>query len=132
LEILNVALKIRLARGGAKKHPFYRIVVTDSRNPRDGSFLEKVGTYDPFLPADNPARIVASADRVRYWLSVGALATKRAVKLLHNLGICEKLIIADSPKKSAPKKKAQERLIALQEAGAAASAEAGMAAPVNQ
>lgn len=123
-----MALKIRLARGGAKKRPFYRIVVTDSRNPRDGAFLEKIGTYDPFLPSDNPGRIVANTDRVRYWLSVGALASDRTTQLLSSLGICEKPPIADSPKKSAPKKKAQEKLKAQREAEAALAATAAAAA----
>lgn len=122
-----MALKIRLARGGAKKHPFYRIVVTDSRNPRDGAFLEKVGTYDPFLSADDPVRVVANADRVKYWLSVGAIASDRAALLLSGLGICEKPTIIASPKKSAPKKKAQERLKAQLEAEAAAVAAADSA-----
>jgi small subunit ribosomal protein S16 len=121
VEIL-VALKIRLARGGAKKRPFYRMVVTDSRNPRDGAFLEKVGSYDPFLSDDNPNRVVAKTDRITYWLSVGAKLSDRAATLLNKLGLCEKPIVRETPKKSAPKKKAQERLEALRQA-AAASAE---------
>jgi len=114
-----VALRIRLARGGAKKRPFYRMVVADSRNPRDGAFLEKVGTYDPFLPNDNPNRIVVNADRVKYWFSVGAKASDRVAVLLSYRGLCEKPVISETPKKSAPKKKAQERLKAEQEAAAA-------------
>lgn len=110
-----MALKIRLARGGAKKRPFYRIVVADSRNPRDGAFLEKLGTYDPFLPNDNPARIVANEERTKYWLSVGAKPSDRCAILLNQRGLCEKPAISETPKKSAPKKKAQERLKAQQE-----------------
>lgn len=114
-----MALKIRLARGGAKKHPFYRMVVADSRNPRDGAFLEKVGTYNPFLPSDNAERITVNAERVKYWLSVGAKASERVTVLLSQKGLCEKPTISETPKKSAPKKKAQERLKAQQEAAAA-------------
>ncbi len=114
-----MALKIRLARGGAKKRPFYRMVVADSRNPRDGAFLEKVGTYNPFLSNDDSARIVVNADRVKYWFSVGAKASDRVAVLLSYQGLCEKPAISETPKKSAPKKKAQERLKAEQEAASA-------------
>jgi small subunit ribosomal protein S16 len=105
-----VALKIRLSRGGVKKHPFYRMVVTDSRNPRDGEFLERVGSYDPFLPNENPSRVVANADRVKYWISVGAKLSDRVATLLSRLQICEKPPIVETPKKSAPKKKTAEKL----------------------
>jgi small subunit ribosomal protein S16 len=118
-----VALKIRLARGGAKKHPFYRMVVTDSRNSRDGAFLERVGSYDPFLAHENPNRIVAKADRIKYWTSVGAKLSDRVTILLSKLGLCERPIVCETPKKSAPKKKAMERLQARQQAEAAPSAE---------
>ena len=116
-----MALRIRLARGGAKKRPFYRMVVADSRNPRDGAFLEKVGTYDPFLSNDNPNRIIVSADRVKYWFSVGAKASDRVAILLSHRELYEKPAVSETPKKSAPKKKAQERLKAQQEAEAAAA-----------
>ncbi|GHU16072.1 30S ribosomal protein S16 [Alphaproteobacteria bacterium] len=111
-----MALKIRLARGGAKKRPFYRMVVTDSRNPRDGLFIEKVGTYNPFLSAEDQTRVVVNAERVNYWLSVGAKASDRVALLLHSKGLCDKPVFGETPKKSAPKKKAQERLKQLQEA----------------
>ena len=114
-----MALRIRLARGGAKKRPFYRMVVTDSRNPRDGSFLEKIGTYDPFAEADNPSGVVLKEERVKYWLSVGATASDRVAKLLSKKGLCDAPVITETPKKSAPKKKAQER---MKEREAAASA----------
>lgn len=120
-----MALKIRLARGGAKKNPFYRIVVTDSRNPRDGAFLERVGSYNPFLPHENPERVVVKAERVKYWLSVGAKPSDRAAVLFNKLELCEKPTVRETPKKSAPKKKAQERLEAQrkqEEAAAAAAA----------
>lgn len=110
-----MALKIRLARGGAKKHPFFRIVVADSRKPRDGAFLEKLGTYDPFLANENPARIIANEERTKYWLSVGAKLSDRCAILLSQRGLCEKPAISETPKKSAPKKKAQEKLKAQQE-----------------
>lgn len=115
-----MALRIRLARYGAKKRPFYRMVVTDSRNPRDGSFLEKVGSYDPFLDNANPARIIANAERIKYWFSVGAKASDRTAILLSKVGLCEKPNVIASPKKSAPKQKAQERLKAQQEANVSA------------
>jgi small subunit ribosomal protein S16 len=109
-----VALRIRLARGGAKKRPFYRMVVSDSRNPRDGAFLEKVGSYNPFLPHEDKNRVTANAERVKYWVSVGAKPSDRVALLLHNLGLCAKPEIRETPKKSAPGKKAQERLKAQQ------------------
>jgi small subunit ribosomal protein S16 len=105
-----VALKIRLARGGSKKSPFYRMVVTDSRNPRDGMFLEKLGTYNPFLSNENQNRVVVNADRVKYWFSVGAKASDRVAILLSTQGLCDKPKISLTPKKSSPKKKALERL----------------------
>ncbi len=116
-----MALKIRLARGGAKKHPYYRMVVTDSRNARDGSFIEKVGTYNPFLDHDDASRVTVKEDRVKYWFSVGAKPSDRVAILLSKMGLCEKPAITETPKKSAPKKKAQERLQAQQEAAAAAA-----------
>lgn len=117
LEIF-VALKIRLARGGAKKHPFYRMVVTDSRNPRDGAFLEKLGTYNPFLPHDDSNRVVVKAERIKYWLSIGAKPSDRVAILLSNYGLCDKPQIRETPKKSSPKKKALEKLKEQQAAAA--------------
>jgi small subunit ribosomal protein S16 len=111
-----VALRIRLARGGAKKRPFYRMVVSDSENPRDGAFLERVGFYNPFLPHEDKNRVVANAERVKYWISVGAKPSDRVAVLLHNVGLCDKPKFCETPKKSAPKKKAQERLKAQQQA----------------
>jgi small subunit ribosomal protein S16 len=90
------------------------MVVADSRNPRDGAFLEKLGTYDPFLPNENPSRVVVNPERVRYWISVGAKPSDRVALLLNARGLCEKPAIVQTPKKSAPKKKAQERLKAAQ------------------
>lgn len=111
-----MALRIRLARGGAKKRPFYRMVVTDSRNPRDGAFLEKLGTYNPFLYNDDSARVVVKEERVKYWISVGAKPSDRVALLLNRFNLCDKPEIRETPKKSLPKKKAQERLKELESA----------------
>jgi small subunit ribosomal protein S16 len=105
-----VALKIRLARGGVKKRPFYSVVVTDSRNPRDGAFLEKVGTYNPLLPQEDESRATFSSDRIDYWISVGAKPSSRVAILLSFKGLRKKPDITNTPKKSSPKKKAVERL----------------------
>ena len=114
-----MALKIRLARGGAKKRPFYRIVVAEATSPRDGRFVEKVGTYNPLLPHGHAERIVLNIERIKHWLSVGAKPTDRVELFLSNAGLVEKKERALDPKKSAPKKRAQERMKAEQEALAA-------------
>lgn len=105
-----MALKIRLARGGAKKRPFYRIVVADARSPRDGRFVEKVGTYNPMLPQDHADRINLNAERIKHWLSVGAQPTDRVERFLSQANLVTAFAINESPKKSTPKAKAQERL----------------------
>lgn len=115
-----MALKIRLARGGAKKRPFYRIVVAEVTSPRDGRFVEKVGTYNPLLPHGHAERIVLNTERIKYWLSVGAKATERVELFLTNVGLAEKKERYPDPQKSAPKKRAQERAKAEQEAREAA------------
>ncbi len=104
-----MATKIRLARGGSKKRPFYRIVVADARMPRDGRFIEKVGTYDPRLPSDHPERIVVKTERIQEWLGKGAQPTERVQILLSRLGVMDAPKLAERPKKSAPKAKAVER-----------------------
>ncbi|MBM3632781.1 MAG: 30S ribosomal protein S16 [Alphaproteobacteria bacterium] len=111
-----MALKIRLARGGAKKRPFYRIVVAEASSPRDGRFVEKVGTYNPLLPHGHAERIVLNVERIQHWLSVGAKATDRVELFLSNVGLAEKKVRAADPQKSAPKKRAQERAKAEQDA----------------
>ena len=111
-----MALKIRLARGGAKKHPFYQIVVADARAPRDGRFVEKVGTYNPMLPQEHQDRIRLKEDRIKHWLSVGAQPTDRVALFLGKAKIIEMPAIRVTPIKSAPKAKAQERLKAEEEA----------------
>lgn len=116
-----MSLKIRLARAGAKKKPFYRIVVADSRSPRDGRFIEKIGTFDPLKPDDSPERVKFDAERVNHWLSVGAQPTDRILRFLAAAGIRERAP-RNNPDKAKPGKKAQER-ISAREAAAAAAAE---------
>lgn len=111
-----MALKIRLARGGAKKRPFYQIVIADARSPRDGRFVEKVGTYNPMLPHDNQDRIRLKEDRIKHWLSVGAQPTDRVALFLGKAKLIEMPVVRETPVKSAPKAKAQERLKAEEEA----------------
>lgn len=111
-----MALKIRLARGGAKKRPFYQIVIADARSPRDGRFVEKVGTYNPMLSHDNEDRIRLDSDRIKYWLSVGAQPTDRVALFLGKAKLIKMPVVHETPLKSAPKAKAQERLKAEEEA----------------
>ena len=122
-----MSVKIRLKRIGAKKTPFYRVVVADSRYPRDGRFIEKLGTYNPLLPQDHEQRLVINEERVKYWLGVGAQPTERLEKLFSNLGLVKAPALREQPKKSAPKAKAQERM-KEKEAAAAANAEAASSA----
>lgn len=123
-----MSVRIRLARGGSKGAPFHKIVVADQRAPRDGRFIERVGSYNPLLPADHADRVVVKADRVKYWLGVGAQPTERVARMLSKLGLCDAPAITVKPKKSAPKAKAQERLKAKAEAVAAKEAAAAEAA----
>jgi small subunit ribosomal protein S16 len=116
-----MALKIRLARGGAKKRPFYSIVVSDSRSPRDGRFIEKIGTYNPMLPKEHETRITIDQDRAKHWLSVGAQPTDRVALFFGNAGLVEKRQWTETPNQSQPKAKAQERLKASEAAAAAAA-----------
>ena len=115
-----MSLKIRLARGGAKKRPFYSIVVADSRSPRDGRFIEKIGTYNPMLQKDDERRVTLNQERAKHWLSVGALPTERVALFFGNIGLIEKSQYRETPKQSAPKAKAQERAKAAAAAAAAA------------
>jgi len=112
-----MSLRIRLARGGAKKRPFYRIVVAEATSPRDGRFVEKVGTYNPMLPKDHADRVILKAERIQHWLGVGARPTDRLHKILGVAGLMEPYKHGEQPKKSAPGKKRAER-----EAEAAAKA----------
>jgi len=103
-----MAVAIRLSRGGAKKRPYYRIVVTDVRSPRDGKYLEQVGTYNPVLAKEDENRVKLVEDRVRYWIGVGAQPTDRVARLLDKAGIKERAA-TNNPNKAEPGKKAKER-----------------------
>jgi small subunit ribosomal protein S16 len=117
-----MSLKIRLARGGAKKRPFYSIVVADSRSPRDGRFIEKVGTYNPILKSDDPARVVLKLERIQEWMTKGALPTDRVARFLDQAGVMKREA-KNNPNKSQPGKKMTERY-AAQNPPAAAEPEA--------
>lgn len=116
-----MAVRIRLSRGGSKKRPYYHIVAADQRAPRDGRYIEKLGSYNPLLPQDNENRLVLDKEKVSAWLSKGAQPTERLQKLFANLGICAAPATREQPKKSAPKAKALERLKAKEEAAKAAA-----------
>ena len=103
-----MALKIRLARGGAKKRPFYRIVVAEATAPRDGRFIERIGSYNPILAKDNPERIVLDEERAKHWLSVGAQPTDRVLRFLDERGLMKRTA-RNNPEKAKPGKKAVER-----------------------
>ena len=117
-----MALKIRLSRGGAKKRPYYRIVIADSRSPRDGRFIEKIGAYNPMLPKDNPDRVVLDLDRARHWLGRGATPSDRVARFLGHAEVIPMPAQRSNPQKALPKAKAQERMKAAEEAAAAAAA----------
>jgi small subunit ribosomal protein S16 len=112
-----MGLKIRLARAGAKKRPYYHIVVADSRSPRDGRFIEKVGSYNPMLPVEHVDRIHLRDERITHWLSHGAVATDRVARFLGKAGLAPMPAWREQPIQSAPKKKAQERAKAATAAG---------------
>jgi small subunit ribosomal protein S16 len=119
-----MALKIRLTRAGAKKRPFYRVVIADSRSPRDGRFVEKIGTYNPMLPQGHADRLKLDTDRVRHWLGVGAQPTERVALFLAQAGLAPMPARREQPVQSKPKAKAQERLKTAAEAKPAAAAPA--------
>jgi small subunit ribosomal protein S16 len=121
-----MALKLRLARGGSKKRPFYSIVVADVRSPRDGRFIEKLGTYNPLL-TDEAARVVINKDRVQHWLSVGALPTDRVLRFLDAEGMMKREA-RNNPEKAQPGKKAVERLAEQKQKAEDAAAKAAEAA----
>ncbi|PZO89202.1 MAG: 30S ribosomal protein S16 [Sphingomonas sanxanigenens] len=135
-----MAVSIRLSRGGSKKRPYYRIVVADARSPRDGNFIEKIGTYNPLLAKDSPERVKLDTDRAKHWLSVGAQPTDRVARFFDAAGVKERAA-RNNPKKGEPGEKAKERaeeraekLKAAQEAEAEASqaeTEAVMAAEIE-
>jgi len=122
-----MALKIRLARGGSKKHPFYRIVVAEASSPRDGRFVERLGSYDPMVPKDHENRVSLKDERIKFWMSKGAKPTLRVHKILSAAGLLDAPIIREQPIKAAPGKKRLERENEAKEA-AEAPAEAAPAA----
>jgi small subunit ribosomal protein S16 len=118
-----MSLKIRLSRGGTKKRPYYRIVVAEATAPRDGRFIEKVGTFNPLLPKDKTERVTINQERVKHWLKSGAQPTDRVVKMLDQLGLMKREP-RNNPIKGQPGKKRQEREKAQAEAAAKAQADA--------
>lgn len=132
-----MALSIRLSRGGSKKRPYYRIVVADARSPRDGRFIEKIGTYNPLLAKDSDERVKLDGDRAKHWLSVGAQPTDRVARFLDAAGVRERAA-RSNPNKGKPGEKATERaeeraekLKAQQEAEAEAKAAPAEEAPAE-
>ena len=125
-----MALKIRLARQGRKKAPFYAVVVADARAPRDGNFIEKLGTYDPRQPKDSGKRVTLNGERINYWLSVGAQPTERVSFFMGAAGIAPMPEKRVSIQKALPKAKAQER--AKEKAKKAEAASAAAAAPAPE
>ena len=125
-----MAINIRLARGGSKKRPYYKIVVADARSPRDGRFIEKIGNYNPLLAKDNEQRVQLDADRAKHWLSVGAQPTDRVARFLDAAGVLERSA-RNNPNKGKPGEKATERAEerATKAAEAAEAEAAAKAAP---
>lgn len=119
-----MTLRIRLSRGGAKKRPFYRIVIADARSPRDGRFIERVGTYNPMVARDHPDRVTLKEERIKHWIAEGAIPTDRVARFCAEAGLMEAKPRAEQTKKPQPKKKAQERMKEAEER-AKAAAEAG-------
>lgn len=123
-----MGLKIRLSRAGAKKRPYYHIVIADSRSPRDGRFIEKLGTYNPLLPRDHAQRLTLDKERIAHWLKVGAQPSDRVAKFLSQAELMKPRERRDQTKKPLPRAKAQERMKAEAAAAAAAAPAAGEAA----
>ncbi len=128
-----MSVSLRLSRGGSKKRPYYKIVVANSRAPRDGKYLEQVGTYNPLLAKDDANRVRLTEDRVRYWIGVGAQPTDRVARLLDKAGVKERTP-TNNPQKAEPGKKAKERAEdrAAKAAEAAEAAAAAAAAPAEE
>jgi len=124
-----MSLSIRLSRGGAKKRPYYRIVVANSRSPRDGRFIEKIGAYNPLLAKDDANRVVLDTERAKHWLSVGAQPTDRVARFLDAAGVKERPA-RNNPKKGEPGEKAKER--AEERAAKLAAAEEAANAPAEE
>ncbi|MFN0219842.1 MAG: 30S ribosomal protein S16 [Hyphomicrobium sp.] len=115
-----MSVKIRLSRGGSKKRPYYYVVVAHHSAPRDGRYIEQIGTFDPMLKKDNPERVKLKDDRVKHWLGVGAQPTDRVLRLLDGAGLAKRDAL-NNPEKAKPKKKAQERAAAAAEKAAKAA-----------
>jgi small subunit ribosomal protein S16 len=126
-----MAMKIRLSRGGSKKRPFYRIVAADSRMPRDGRYIEKLGTYDPLLAKDREDRVRMDVERIQYWIGQGAQPTDRVARMLETAGVIEKKERANL-KKGEPGKKAKARAEEKAAKAAAAAEAAAAPAPVEE
>ncbi|WP_294329762.1 30S ribosomal protein S16 [uncultured Sphingomonas sp.] len=124
-----MALSMRLSRGGSKKRPYYRIVVADARAPRDGKFIEKIGTYNPLLAKDSPERVKLDGERAKYWLGVGAQPTDRVLRFLDAVGVKERAA-RNNPNKAVPGEKAKER--AEERAEKAKAAAEAAAAPAEE
>lgn len=124
-------LKIRMSRGGAKKRPFYKIVVADSRRPRDGKFIEKVGFFNPLLPKDKTERLSLDIERIKYWLGQGAQPSERIARFLGEAKLIPMPKQRNNPIKALPKKKAQEKLKKAEDVKKAAEAAAAQPAPAE-
>jgi small subunit ribosomal protein S16 len=116
-----MSLKIRLARAGTKKRPYYHIVIADSRSPRDGRFIERIGHFNPLLPKEKTERLKLDLDKVKAWLAKGALPTDRVLRFLDEAGVMKRPA-RSNPEKAKPKKKAQERAAAAEKAAATPAA----------
>lgn len=115
-----MAVKMRLSRGGSKKRPYYYVVIAQAQSPRDGKYIEQIGTFNPLLKKDNPERMKLNEERVKHWLGVGAQPTDRVLRLLDLAGLAKRTS-PNNPEKAKPKKKAQERLAAAEAAKAKAA-----------
>lgn len=122
-----MSVKIRLSRGGSKKRPYYYVVVAHGTAPRDGRYIEQIGTFDPMLKKDNPERVKLKEDRVKHWIGVGAQPTDRVLRLLDGAGLAKREA-QNNPDKAKPKKKAQERAAAEADKAAKAAEAAAAAA----
>ena len=122
-----MSVKMRLSRGGTKKRPYYYVIIAHVSAPRDGRYIEQIGTFDPMLKKDNPERVKLQADRVKHWLGVGAQPTDRVLRLLDGAGLANRTPL-NNPEKAKPKKKAQERAAAIADKAAKAAEAAAKAA----
>ena len=115
-----MSVKMRLSRGGSKKRPYYYVVIANATSPRDGKYIEQIGTFNPLLKKDNPERMKLNEERVKHWLGVGAQPTDRVMRLLDAAGLAKRTA-SNNPEKAKPKKKAQERTAAAEAAKAKAA-----------